>query len=71
MPPAITPAASTYGKFRPRVGFTMNDTNMLVGQTAIQESNAIFHWGGTLSFFDELGRVHSFSLSQNLTSPRL
>jgi hypothetical protein len=31
----------------------MSDINMLVGQTAIQVSNAIFHRGGTLSFFDE------------------
>src|SRR5215510_4821416 len=53
MPPVTIPAPSTCGKFRPSVGFKMSDTNMLVGQTAIQVSSAIFHRGGTLSFFDE------------------
>src|SRR6516164_4560199 len=51
MPPATNPAASTCGKFRPSVGFKMSDTNMLVGQTAIQLSNAIFQRGGTLFLF--------------------
>ena len=53
MTAAASPAASTCGTVRRSVGFIQSDTKMLVGQTAIQVSNAIFQRGGTLAFFDE------------------